>query len=123
MVWPSMATIKSEVFSPARAAGLPAATLATSAPDGVRRPSVSAISGVTACSRAPSHGRFTALPPLLAEATTTRTMLAGMAKPMPCEPPEREKIAVLMPASRPVMSTNAPPELPGLIAASVWMKN
>ena len=46
---------------------------------------------------APSHGRLTAVPPLLAEATTTWTMLAGMAKPMPCEPPEREKIAVLMP--------------------------
>ena len=86
-------------------------------------PIVSAISGVTACNRAPSHGRFTALPPLRAEATTTRTILAGIAKPMPCEPPEREKIAVLMPASLPVMSTSAPPELPGLIAASVWMKN
>jgi len=46
-------------------------------------------------------------------------MLAGMAKPMPWEPPEREKIAVLMPASRPRRSTSAPPELPGLIAASV----
>jgi hypothetical protein len=81
-----------------------------------------AISGVTACSRAPSHGRLTAVPPVRAEATT-RTMLEGMAKPMPCEPPEREKIAVLMPTSRPAMSTSAPPELPGLIAASVWMKN
>ena len=60
------------------------------------------MSGVTACSLAPSQGRFTAVPPPLAEATTTRTMLAGMAKPMPCEPPEREKIAVLMPTSRPV---------------------
>ena len=44
-----------------------------------------------------------------------------MAKPMPCEPPEREKIAVLMPTTRPAMSTSAPPELPGLMAASVWM--
>jgi hypothetical protein len=84
---------------------------------------VSAISGVIACSRAPSQGRCTALPPFLADATTTRTMFAGMAKPMPCDPPEREKIAVLMPARWPVMSTSAPPEFPGLIAASVWMKN
>jgi hypothetical protein len=53
------------------------------------------MSGVTACSLAPSHGRFTLVPPLLAEATTTFTMFTGMAKPMPCEPPEREKIAVL----------------------------
>ncbi len=29
------------------------------------------------------HGRCTALPPLFAEATTTRTMFEGMAKPMP----------------------------------------
>ena len=84
---------------------------------------LSAMSAVTCCSLAPSQGRFTSAPPLLAEATTTRTMLAGMAKPMPCEPPEREKIAVLMPTSRPVRSTSAPPELPGLMAASVWMKN
>ena len=34
----------------------------------------------------------------------------------------REKIAVLMPSRLPATSTSAPPELPGLIAASVWMK-
>jgi hypothetical protein len=45
-----------------------------------------------------------------------------MAKPMPIEPPERLRIAVFTPTSRPSMSTSAPPELPGLIAASVWMK-
>jgi hypothetical protein len=56
-------------------------------------------------------------------ATTARTMLDGIAKPMPIEPPPRLKIAVLMPISRPSVVTSAPPELPGLIAASVWMKN
>ena len=45
-----------------------------------------------------------------------------MAKPTPWLPPERLKMAVLMPISRPSMSTSAPPELPGLMAASVWMK-
>ena len=55
-------------------------------------------------------------------ATTTCTMFDGMAKPMPIEPPVREKIAVLMPTTAPSMSTSAPPELPGLMAASVWMK-
>ena len=84
---------------------------------------LSAISGVTACNFAPSQGRFTAVPPLFADPSTTRTMLAGMAKPMPCQPPEREKIALLMPTSLPSRSTSAPPELPGLMAASVWMKN
>ena len=113
----------SPVLIPARAAGLSAATLVTTAPAGRLRSNSSAMSGVTACSLAPSQGRLTAPPPLLADATTTRTMLAGTAKPMPCEPPEREKIAVLMPTSRPAMSTSGPPELPGLIAASVWMKN
>ncbi len=44
-----------------------------------------------------------------------------MAKPMPTEPPDCEKIIVLMPTSLPSMSTSAPPELPGLMAASVWM--
>ena len=81
------------------------------------------MSDVTACSLAPSQGRSTVLPPRSAEATTTRTMLEGMAKPMPCEPPERERIMLLMPTSRPSRSTSAPPELPGLMAASVWMKN
>ena len=80
------------------------------------------MSGVTLCSAAPSQGRCT-LPPVNADWTTSRTMLDGMAKPMPCEPPLCEKIAVLMPTSRPSMSTSAPPELPGLMAASVWMKN
>ena len=41
---------------------------------------------------------------------------------MPTEPPDCEKIAELIPIRRPCMSINAPPELPGLIAASVWMK-
>ena len=45
-----------------------------------------------------------------------------MAKPMPMEPPLREKMAVLMPISSPDMLISAPPELPGLMAASVWMK-
>ena len=83
---------------------------AISAPEGRLSPRPSAISGVTACSRAPSQGRFTVEPPLLAEATTTFAIFAGMAKPIPCEPPEREKIAVLMPtrtsAGRPARRPN-----------------
>jgi hypothetical protein len=45
-----------------------------------------------------------------------------MAKPIPLEPPVSEKIALLIPTSAPFMSTRAPPELPRLMAASVWMK-
>src|SRR5262249_28962790 len=118
-----MAMMRSLVLSPARAAGLVRVTLAISAPDGRFGPDPSATGGFPAGSLAPSHGGLTIEPPLLAEATTTFTILAGMAKPMPCEPPEREKIAVLTPTRRPLRSTSAPPELPGLMAASVWMKN
>jgi hypothetical protein len=32
-------------------------------------------------------------------------------------------MAVLMPTSAPLVSTSAPPELPKLMAASVWMKS
>ena len=47
----------------------------------------------------------------------------GKAKPMPMLPPEGEKIAVLMPTTLPSMSNIGPPELPRLMAASVWMKS
>ncbi len=50
-------------------------------------------------------------------------MALGMAKPMPIDPPVPLRMAVLMPISSPRMLTSAPPELPGLIAASVWMKS
>src|SRR5262245_12381952 len=50
-----------------------------------------------------------------------------MAKPTPIDPdcPEppwlRLAIALLMPITSPLMFTSGPPELPGLIAASVWI--
>ena len=40
---------------------------------------------------------------------------------MPAETPDGLRMAVLMPMSRPALSSSGPPELPGLIAASVWM--
>ena len=46
-------------------------------------------------------------------------MLMGMAKPMPWALPAT---AVLTPITAPDESTSAPPELPGLMAASVWMR-
>ena len=116
-----MATMMSPRFSPAAFSGLSGCRLTTSAPSGRAMPSELAISAVTSCSSTPSQGRLIA-EPTSAEATTVFTMLAGMAKPMPMEPPDFEKIAVLMPTSSPAMLTSAPPELPGLMAASVWMK-
>ncbi len=80
------------------------------------------MSALTVSPLTPSQARSTALAPPTAESTTRLTMAAGTAKPTPLDEPEREKIAVLMPISSPSMSTRAPPELPGLIGASVWMK-
>ena len=48
-----------------------------------------------------------------------RAMSIGMAKPIPLL---SEAIAVLMPMTSPSASSSGPPELPGLIAASVWMR-
>ena len=49
----------------------------------------------------------------------------GIAKPMPMKPSDcsGEKMAVLMPMSSPSVLTSAPPELPWLMVASVWMKS
>ena len=49
----------------------------------------------------------------------SRTVSIGMAKPSPTLPPPTEAMAVLIPMTAPVASTSAPPELPGLIGASV----
>jgi hypothetical protein len=46
-------------------------------------------------------------------------MLAGMAKPIPCPV---ATMAVLIPMTSPRKLTRGPPEFPGLMEASVWMK-
>ena len=51
------------------------------------------------------------------------TISLGMAKPMPTEPPVGEKIAVFMPITWPLTLNTGPPELPGLIGASICMKS
>jgi hypothetical protein len=53
--------------------------------------------------------------------TMRLTVSIGMAKPMPVLVPVGEKIAVLTPITRPAESSRGPPELPGLIEASVWI--
>ena len=52
---------------------------------------------------------------------TQRTRLLGTANPMPMEPPLSVKMKVLMPMTSPRALTSAPPLLPGLMAASVWI--
>ena len=70
----------------------------------------------------PAQGRVNGLVPGSACATNCATSAGGIAKPIPFEPPDRDRIEVFTPISRPCMSISAPPELPGLIGASVWMK-
>ena len=50
------------------------------------------------------------------------TVLEGMAKPMPSLPPESLLIWVLTPITWPAPFRSGPPELPWLIAASVWIE-
>ena len=68
--------------------------------------------------RMPIHGRVSASP-LTAWAMIGLAMSIGIANPMPAE---SVATAVLMPTTAPVASTSGPPELPGLIAASVWIR-
>ena len=63
----------------------------------------------------PSQPRVTS-PSWMICSSTVRASDTGIAKPMPIEPPDCEKIVLLMPIRLPAVSTSAPPELPGLIA-------
>jgi hypothetical protein len=45
----------------------------------------------------------------------------GTAKPTPALVPVGLKMAEVMPITRPLLSSSGPPELPRLMAASVWM--
>ena len=54
--------------------------------------------------------------------TISFAVLIGIAKPMPTEPLEPPvAICELIPMTSPRASISGPPELPGLIDASVWM--
>ncbi len=46
---------------------------------------------------------------------TRLTISTGMAKPMPADAPHPETIALFTPISRPALSSNGPPEFPGLM--------
>ena len=66
----------------------------------------------------PIHGRASGWP-AMACCMIGLAMLIGIAKPIPWA---FEATAVLMPMTAPVASTSGPPLLPGLIAASVWIR-
>ena len=50
-------------------------------------------------------------------------MFDGIAKPTPALSPESLSICELTPITLPVRSSSGPPELPWLIAASVWIES
>ena len=64
---------------------------------------------------APSSGKE------YSSATTQLTLSTGMAKPIPAKAPEGLTIAALTPINRPELSNSGPPELPGLLGASIWI--
>ena len=66
----------------------------------------------------PMYGRLSGLP-ATAWAMIGRAMSIGIANPIPLL---LVAIAVLMPITFPPASSSGPPELPGLIAASVWIR-
>src|SRR5439155_24723993 len=64
-------------------------------------------------------GQSPALP--MIRAVTVLTVFAGIAKPTPSLPPDWLAICALTPITSPAESSSGPPELPWLIAASVWI--
>jgi hypothetical protein len=64
----------------------------------------------------------TSPPYSISSAVSWRSMLIGIAKPIPMLPSLGSKIAVLMPTSSLRGLNNAPPELHGLIEASLWWR-
>ena len=93
----------------------------TRAPRTLSSPTSLAISSSTGWMRTPSQPRRVS-PNSINWLITFVASSVGTEKPMPIEPPLGEMIAVLMPMTSPSMLNSGPPELPLLIAASVWMK-
>ncbi|MNE69065.1 hypothetical protein D3C80_1647660 [compost metagenome] len=121
MALPFMVTITSPALIPALAAEDFGITWLTKAPRCASTFIAFASSEFSSVPIMPNSPRFT-WPYSTICAVRFFTMLLGMAKPIPMLPPSGAKMAVLMPISSPFRLTNAPPELPRLIAASVWMK-
>ena len=118
--------LNSVITSPRRmppfSAGLPLPTCVTWAPCGLSMLSFSARSKSTGLMLMPSQPRTT-FPFSMSCGMILRAMLLGMANPMPMFPVVKPPVAikVLMPTSSPRMLISAPPLLPRLIGASVWM--
>ncbi len=115
---PLSSTITSPGRTPAASAGPPFMTSATSTPSRSFTPKVPESSSVTSWIAIPSQPRTTR-PPAMSWRITSFAWLIGIEKPMPCP---AATIAVLIPITLPSRFRSGPPELPGLMDASVWMK-
>ena len=122
---PSTAVITSFSRRPAVAAGLPGWTAAPVPLDVIHAPSV-AERPFRAASPAssdwywmPTQGRTSFCPASACWVSGIATLI-GMAKPIPWADPAT---AVSIPMTAPLVSTSGPPLLPGLIAASVWIRS
>ena len=112
---PPALTSRAPGLIPASAAGEPGVTRATRTPR--ERPKSSAS---TASTSSPSQARRTS-PYRARSAAILSARSTGIAKPRPSLPPERDRIEALMPITCPSALTSGPPELPGFMAASVWI--
>jgi hypothetical protein len=68
----------------------------------------------------PTQARRTDPLRMISSATRSARSI-GMAKPSPTEPPLLLKMEELTPTTSPSALASGPPELPGLMAASVWI--
>ncbi|GBD13818.1 hypothetical protein HRbin24_01860 [bacterium HR24] len=114
-----MRTMTSLGRRPARAAGPPATTCVMTTPCSTGRLNWRASWGVTSTSATPRKARSTR-PCCISASMMGRAVAVEMANPTPSACPPRIT-AVVMPTTSPRMFTSGPPELPGLMAASVWM--
>ncbi len=103
----------SPVCSPASAAGLFFSTAATLTP-GCEGEGEASAAGTTPCQVLLATAEPSSV------AATFITLSTGMAKPMPWAP---ARTATLMPIISPSMFNSGPPELPGLMLASVWIRS
>ena len=119
---PFTAVMTSPTANPAAANGLALCIPETMIPPGRSKPNGAAISASTGWPLIPAQGRTNRSAPARACSKNADIKLAGIAKPIPLDPPDLVKIEVLIPINVPCMSISAPPEFPGLMGASVWMK-
>jgi hypothetical protein len=111
---PSSSSTTSRGWIPARSAGPLRTTPRISTPAAGSSESVFAISALTSCGSMPSQPRVTSPSLMICSSTVLREARPGIAKPMPSEPPDCEKIVLLMPIRLPAMSTSAPPGVAGI---------